>query len=102
MVTLRIRDHAGLQAAAGRAAIGGGAYLLGTALLGTSILSPVGLAGGVLVLGLAVVPPRSLRSLATAAALAAGAAGAALLRPGSLWGLTAAAALLGMMYTRES
>jgi hypothetical protein len=101
-MTLRIRDHAGLQAAAGRAAIGSSAYLLGTALLGTSILSPVGLAGGVLVLGLAVVPPRSLRSLATAGALAAAAAGAALIRPGSLWGLSAAAALLGMMYARES
>lgn len=101
-MALRIRDHGELQASAARAAIGGSAYLLGTALLGTSILSPVGLAGGVLVLGLAAVPPRSLRSFATASALAAAAAGAALIRPGSLWGLTAAAALLGMMYTRES
>ena len=98
-MTMRIRDHEGLQAAVLRAVLASGGFLVLASVLATSTASAWLVGAGALALGVATVPPRNKRSLALAVALALMAGGAVFL--GGTWWLAIAALTAGASYARD-
>jgi hypothetical protein len=93
---LVLRDHRALQQAVVRTTVAGA----GAGLLHACVPGVLGGAFGMLAVGIAAVPPRSLRSLALAGTLAALVVGTAQL---AAWPAAAAAALLGgLLYARDA
>ena len=95
---LTIQDHSRLQGSVARCALAGVATALSLTLLDGSFTDPLIIAADILLVGLALSPPRSLRALAVTAAIAALAGAGARLGQGR--GAVLVGAVASLLYLR--